>query len=234
MFTDLGNTLDPSWFGLAMLVPVALIVVWYGNQSLRKYWTANRLEPGGRPFFTDERNKDVEFEKQRLRLEQQPATAIAGAPDGILRIEGRIIASAGTLGGQPGRECVWRNKVGGLRNSAVASDAIVVADRTGKAGVEGLEAARVIAPHDKHSVHHESMGLYIGDKIEVIGRFAPDLLGEDDDPTQNVYGTMASQVIRVLDRPTPQAAAAHEADDDSSQPDASPTSNPAPPQPEAP
>jgi hypothetical protein len=213
MLTDLGNRLDPTWFLVAMLIPAAIVVLWFGNRSLRHFRGPGAFEPRGRPFFEGGGKKDVEFEKLRLRLEQRAATPIAEAAAGTLRMEGTIIASAGTLGGTPGRECVWRNKVGGLPESAVASEAIVIADATGKAGVDNLEDARVTAPHDKHSVHHESMGLYMGDRVEVIGKFVPGLVGDDEDPTQNVFGAVGTSgplVIRVLERPPP----ADNSDDD--------------------
>ncbi len=204
MLEDLGTRLDLSWFVLAMLIPVAIVVLWFGNRSFRHFRGAGQLEPRGRPFFSGGTGPEPEFDKVRLRLEQLEPTTIAGAPKAVIRIEGVIVNSAGTLGGAPGRECVWRSRVGGRPGSAIASEAIVVADATGKMGVEALETAQVTAPHEKHSIHHESMGLYIGDKIEVIGQFVPEMIGEDADPTQIVYGTMGARgpmLVRVLDRP---------------------------------
>jgi hypothetical protein len=141
-----------------------------------------------------------------------------------------IVGSTGNLGGAAGRECVWRNRSGAGPGTAVASELLIVRDDSGRCGVEELEGARVVAPVDKAGSHHESMSLHIGDRIEVIGSFERDVLGEEEDPTQLVYGTLGTDGrldIRVLERPAPAAKTSDAAGDGHDRP-------PKPPKPPTP
>ena len=204
MLSDLGANLDPTWFLLALLMPAAIVVLWYGNREFRRWRGSSQIEPRGRPTVDWHPEPDAKWEGQRRRLEARPPTPIASAPADVVRFVGTIVRASGNLGGAAGRECVWRNRLGGHPQSAVAADVIVLADDSGRCGVERLEAARVIAPTEKHSIHHESVGLYIGDTIEVMGRFFPERVGEDDDPAQLVYGTLGTRGplhVRVVERP---------------------------------
>src|SRR4029078_6815743 len=89
-----------------------------------------------------------------------------------------------------GRECVWRNRAGAGPQTAVAAELLFVADASGRCGVEELEAGRGIAPGDKVGMHYESTSLHVGDRVEVIGRFEREVIGEHEDPTRLVYGTI--------------------------------------------
>lgn len=188
---------------LAILVPVAVLVFSVASRRTRSSLGSagrgrdDRLTSGG-PARDEAWRATVE------RLEQRVATPIASAQNGPVRVEGVIVGSTGNLGGAPGRECVWRNRSGAGPQTAVASELLIVRDASGRCGVEELEGARVVAPIDKAGANHESMSLHIGDRIEVIGSFERDVLGEDEDPTQLVYGTLGIDRrldIRVLERP---------------------------------
>lgn len=204
MFVDLGSRLDPSWFLLALLIPVAVVVFWFGNRLFRRDLGIAAIEPKGRGFRQWSSRGDPEWTATVARLEAKPVMEIATAREGPVRFEATLASCMEPLGGQPGRECVWRNRVGGRPGSAVAADVVVIADATGRCGIENLDRARVITPVEKHSIHHESMSLYLGDRIEVMGYFAPEKVGEHEDPAMLVYGTVGSAgglEIRVIERP---------------------------------
>lgn len=192
---------------LAILVPVAVLVFSVGSRRVKAQlrpssWSRDRGAPGrGYP-------RDEAWRVTVERLEARAATAVAQAKDGPVRIEGVITRSMGNLGGVAGRECVWRNRAGAGPQTAVASELLIVSDHSGCCGVESLEQARVFAPVDKVGAHYESTSLYIGDRIEIIGSFTREAVGEPEDPTQVVYGTLGSDGrvdIRVLERPSPPA-----------------------------
>lgn len=204
IFHDLGTRLDPDWFLLALLVPIAVMVFWIGSRLFRRELGINAMEPKGRPFREWSAEGDPAWRATMARLEGRAVGEIATAPAGPVRFEGVLVSSNGSLGGHPQHACVWRNRAGGHPRSAVAAELVVLADATGRCGIENLERARVIAPTEKTTVHHESTSLYLGDRIEVMGTFEHDRVGDDPDPTQNVYGTVGTKGpinIRVIERP---------------------------------
>jgi hypothetical protein len=191
---------------LAILVPVAVLVFSVASRRTRAQLGSSALLPRGRDRPAPGRGpaRDVAWRATVERLEQRVPTPIANAQHGPVRIEGIIAKATGNLGGAPGRECVWRNRSGAGPQTAVASELLIVRDDSGHCGVEELEGARVAAPIDKVGAHYESMSLHIGDRIEVIGTFEREVVGEDQDPTQLVYGTLGTDGrldIRVLERP---------------------------------
>lgn len=193
---------------LALLVPVAVVVFFVGSRRFRSQLGAAAITPRGRDRFVGGggRRRDAAWRATVERLEQRPPTALAQAQDGAIRVEGTIVGASGNLGGRPGRECVWRNRAGAGPQTAVGADLIIVADDSGRAGVEQLEVARVTAPTDKTGAHYESVSLYIGDRIEVIATFEREVVGEHEDPAQLVYGTLGGTGhvdVRLLERPEP-------------------------------
>jgi hypothetical protein len=203
MFVDLGSRLDPSWFVLGLLIPVAVVVFWFGNRLFRRDLGPDAMEPKGRGHKQWPSRGDPDWMATVARLEARPATQIAEAREGPVRFEATLASCMEPLGGRPGRESVWRNRVGGRPGSAVSADLVVIADATGRCGIENLGHARVITPVEKHSIHHESMSLYLGDRIEVVGYFTPEKVGEHEDPAMLVYGTLGSSgglEIRVIER----------------------------------
>lgn len=193
---------------LALLVPVAVVVFFVGSRRFRSQLGASAITPRGRDRFVPGGGprRDEAWRKTVDRLEARPATPIAEAQDGPVRIEGQIVRSTGNLGGAPGRECVWRNRAGAGSQTAVGAELLILTDQSGRCGVEQLEAARVIAPTEKTGAHYESVSLYIGDRVEVIARFEREVVGEHEDPAMLVYGTLGTSGpvdIRVLERPSP-------------------------------
>lgn len=193
---------------LAALVPVAIFVFWYGSKQFSRQRGASSLRPKGRPFFGDatQAEHDATWRATVRKLDELPPTPIAKAVAGPVRIEATITAASGNLGGEPGRECVWRNRAGARSDSAIAAEVIFVGDASGRCGVENVEQARVIAPAESHGHHWESVSLYLGDRVEIAGHFVPERTGDDPDPTQLVYGTLGSEgrlKVRLLSRPGP-------------------------------
>lgn len=194
---------DPGWLlGAVALIGIAIMVVWYGNRRARSDWGSMR--PGGRRDTRRGAAADTRWLTEVARLEREPSTPIADAGAGPIRIQGTVVRASGSLGGPPERACVYRNRPGAAPELAVAADVLVVADPTGRCGLENVERARVSAPPERHSMHHESISVCIGDRIEVLGTFEPDPT-EGDDPTATVYGTIGVKgplELRVLERPT--------------------------------
>lgn len=190
---------------LLVLVPVAVAVLYFGNRQLRQRG-GDGLRPKGRTLRDADVRSTPEWRRTVGRLESKPATPIADAKRGPVRLQGELVASDGSLGGPADRAIVWRNRAGARPDSAVAVSVVILADSTGRCGIEGLEAARVIAPTEKHSIHVETVSLRLGDRVEVYGYFEPESPGEPGDrPQELVYGTLGGNgllEVRLLSRPT--------------------------------
>lgn len=203
---------------LVLLVFVATCIVWFA----RRQAFANRIggeRARGRPDWADPK-----WRERVKALEGREPTAIASARADAVRIVGTIASAPQTLGGETGRECVWRNQAGAGAETAIAADLVFIADASGRCALEGLEHARVIAPIERPasgakvratSTRREHVALYVGDEVEIFGRFAPDRVGDDPDPTKLVYGTLGGAgplEIRLRTRATVSATApSHEA-----------------------
>lgn len=193
---------------LGVLVVVAVSVFWYGSRRFAKERGSSSLRPKGRTLgIHGPRRRDAEFKVAVERLERRDATPIAKAGPDVVRIEATIVNASGSLGGPKDRACVWRNRAGAQPDSAVGAELVVVADATGRCGVENLEHARVTAVAERVGMHYEWLSLYVGDRVEVFGRFEPERVGDDgDDPSAVVYGTLGADgpvEIRLLERPEP-------------------------------
>lgn len=214
MFSGWGDQL--VW--LAVLVPIAVLVFFVGSRRFRSQLGSASIVPKGRDRFVagGGPRRDATWRETVDRLEAKPATPIAQARSGPVRVEAEIVRASGNLGGPPGRECVWRNRAGAGSQTAVGADLLIVADASGRCGVEQLETARVIAPTERAGAHYESTSLYIGDRVEVIARFEPEVVGEHEDPSMLVYGTLGAHGpvdIRVVERPAPPEPEAEAAED---------------------
>ncbi len=214
---------------LILLVFVATCIVWLA----RRQAYANRdggERARGRPDWADPK-----WRERVKALEAGAPTAVATATAGPVRIVGTIASAPQSLGGEPGRECVWRNHAGAGPDTAIAAELVFVADASGRCAIDGLEHARVIAPIERPpgapkvratSTRREHVALYIGDEVEIFGRFAPDRVGDDPDPTKLVYGTLGGAgplEIRLRTRATVSATAPSD--------EAAPVSTDAPPAP---
>ena len=194
---------------LAFLVIGAVGVFWYGSRRFSRERGASSLRPQGRVLGGHgPRHLGAAWRAKATRLEERPPTHIAEASGGAIRVVGRIVRSSGSLGGPAERACVWRNRAGARPDSAVGAELIIIADDTGHCGVENLEAARVTAPAEKVGMHYEWISLYVGDEVEVLGRFTAERVeGDADDPREVVYGTLGADgplEVRLVNRPEPE------------------------------
>ena len=164
---------DGPWAVVWFLALLAIVVLWFGRR-------AQGNDPS-RPRRRAPIDLDV------ARMDSLPRTAIAAAKAGPCHVEGTIHSAHGSLGGEAGHECVYRNLARGDRATAVAAELVLVADESGRCALENLDRARVIAPKEG-SKNREFVALYVGDRVQVLGRFAPEHAGDDADPTTHVYG----------------------------------------------
>lgn len=199
---------------LLSLVPLAVAVLYFGNRQLRRQRSGDSLRPRGRTFREATLRAAPEWKRTVASLEGKPPTPVAQAKVGPIRVEGELVATDGSLGGPAERAVVWRNRAGARPDSAVAASVVILADATGRCGIEGLEAARVIAPTEKQTIHHETVSLRLGDRVEVYGHFEAEEPGKQTEhPEEAVYGTLGAHgplEVRLLSRPPEQEAAGDE------------------------
>lgn len=201
---DIDWLLDGPWAKLALLITVAIAVLTVGNLMVKRRGAS---VSGGR-FRGD-------FDLAVAKMESLPVTPIADAQAGPVRLIATLSSSNGSLGGQPGRECVWRNRYGGARSTAVSAELVVAKDDTGQVAIEDLEGARVLAPKDEPAGKTEFASLLLGDEVELLGYFAPEKHGAEDDPGERIYGIMGvdSQVqVRLTNRPPAESQAEAQAE----------------------
>jgi len=177
----------------ALLIPLAILVYWYGNRRVQRQLGARNTEPGGRRMPAARAREDPQFSALVGRMVQRGLiTPVAEAPAGPVMVRGVLATADATLGGAPGRECVWQNRSEAPRDAAVAAEYVILADASGRATIENLALAEVVAPEDKLGPHRAYRALLLGDEVEVVARFRPERFGEDPDPTRLVYGTLGA------------------------------------------
>lgn len=191
---------------LTVLIPIAVLVFWYGRREVLRNRGEYALRPSGRWLPETSRARDEAWRTMVERLEAQPPTPVAEATKRAVRVVGTLTAASGNLGGAAGRECIWRNRAGARRESAVGAEIVILTDDSGRAGIEGIERAYVIAPAERHTRHHENVSLYLGDRVEVLAEFHPEPpeRSEDGDPRARVYGTLGARgplEVRLIERP---------------------------------
>lgn len=214
---------------VAILVPVAVLVYYLGNVRAQRAMSARATEPRGRRSPTSRKRDDPQFAAMVGRMMQRGlVTKIGEAEAGPVLVRGVLTTADVTLGGPEGRETVWQNRSGAPRDAAIGAEYVVVADATGRATIENLATADVIAPEEKLGPHRAYCALRIGDEVEVVGRFKPERFGEDPDPTRLVYGTLGADghlhVRKCQPTRTPQAPRPPQATSEPAQTSEEPTS----------
>lgn len=191
----------------AVLVPLAVLVYYFGNVRAQRAMSERSTEPRGRRSPRARKKEDAQFSAMVGRMFQRGVvTKIGEASAGPGLFRGVVTAADTTLGGPTGRETVWQNRSGAPRDAAVGAEYIVIADATGRATIENLLTADVIAPEEKLGPHRAYCALRIGDEVEVVARFKPERFGQDPDPTRLVYGTLGADGnlhVRVCQPPRP-------------------------------
>lgn len=193
--------LGPQLGVMLLLAAIAVMVVWISRRASKKGARGPRGKR--RPGWADP--------QWRVTVEtlRQSPTPIAEAKPGDVCVIATLANAPLALGGPPERACVWRNTMGADASTAIAAELVFVADDSGRAALEHLEHARVIAPPEatqgrKDERARRVAALYIGDKVEIVGRFDIDKAGNDPDPRKLVYGTLGADgplEIRVIERP---------------------------------
>lgn len=203
---ELGARIPPLAIALAFMVPLAIAVYWYGNRQVGDP-LARRRRGRGR-WGEDDDAFDEAFRAQVRRFQDRdnPGT-ISQAPAGMAMLRGVLSGADQNLGGAKGRECVWRNRADARRGAAVGAEIVFFRDSSGIAVIEGLERAQVISPTEGGARSVEWVGLYLGDEIEVIGRFEPNTEpanAEANDPQAQIYGSLGQDGklhVRLVRRP---------------------------------
>lgn len=199
MFSGLG----PQLGLMLMLAAIAVGVVWLSRRAGK-----GRRSGGGkrRPGWADP--------EWRAKVEAMRAapTNIADAKAGDVCVVATLSNAPLSLGGPSERACVWRNTMGADASLAIGAELVFVADDSGRAALEHLERARVIAPPENapgrrgNERARRIVALYLGDTVEICARFDVDKIGSDPDPRKLVYGTLGATgpiEIRVIERPAP-------------------------------
>ena len=189
LLADLGSM--PTWF--AVLIPVAILVYYFGNIRAQRSMSERATKPRGRRDPQARHRDDPQFAAMVGRMMQRGlVNNIAEASAGPVMFRGVLTTADTTLGGPAGRETVWQNRSGAARDAAIAAEYVVVADATGRATIENLATADVIAPEEKLGPHRAYCALRLGDEVEIVARFKPERFGQDPDPTRLVYGTLGA------------------------------------------
>jgi hypothetical protein len=167
-----------------------------------------------------------DFDLRVAKLEALPVSPIGEAKTGPVHLTGTLRKGDGALG-TGDRACVFQNRAGSSRATAIAAELVLLDDQTGVVGLEQLDGARVIAPKEDHGPH-DTIALYLGDEVEVVGELMlfdkPQTAGGE--PLRGMLGSLGQIQVRVCSRPRaepgPQLAGA---DVDSSDPPPSSTSD---------
>jgi hypothetical protein len=190
--------LGPQLGLLLVLASVAVFVIWYSRRK------ASRRGLGARGKSRRPDWADPAWRTKIGELEQAPAIPIASATATTVRVTATIASAPSAIAGPPERACVWLNDVGASEEHALAVEIVFVADDSGRCALEGLQHARVIAPRETTTRDKRTIALYVGDKVDIFGTFAPERAGDDPDPKNLVYGTLGAGgllEIRVIERP---------------------------------
>ena len=187
-----------NWTAPLLLICLAVGVLFWSRQM------AARRKRGGAKRSGSGRNLD--FDLEIARLENQAPVAIADAKPGLVHIRGTIESAVGSLGGTKGRERIWYNRAGAARHAAIGVDLCLVADESGRVALEDLGSARVIAPK-QGPTDDAFMSLQIGDHVEVLGSFIVEHVKKQDaqGTPPDVFGVVGRDrqlQVRVLERPT--------------------------------
>jgi hypothetical protein len=183
---------------LVGLVCAAVLVAWLAGRQYR------RSRRGGDVGKRTGVRRDAELRRMVVALEDAAATPIAKAQRGPVRVRAKLESASGNLGGAPGRECVWRNRVGAPTDAAVGAELVVLADASGRCGLVQLERARVVAPTEKPARDRETISLYLGDEVEVFACFAPAEARPAGETEARISGTLGADArveVRLVERP---------------------------------
>lgn len=187
--TEINWLLDAPWAKLALMITVAVGVLVLANMLMR---SRSRAKAGLRK---------PDFDLRVAKLEALPVTPIAEAKPGPVHLIGTLRKGDGALGTGE-RACVFQNRAGSSRATAIAAELVLLTDESGTIGVEHLEQARVIAPREDHGPH-DIIALYLGDRVEVVGELMhfDQPPTADGEPLRGMLGSLGQIQVRVIERP---------------------------------
>jgi hypothetical protein len=180
--------LDAPWAKVALMITLAVGVLVLANMLMRGRKGRKRL-------------RKPDFDLRVSKLEALPVTPIAEAKPGPVHLIGILREGDGALGTGE-RACVYQNRAGSARATAIAAELVLLRDDSGLIGIEQLEAARVIAPKEDRGAH-DIIALYLGDRVEVVG----ELMHFDQPQTANgeplhgMLGSLGQIQVRLIERP---------------------------------
>jgi hypothetical protein len=185
---EINWLLDAPWAKVALMITLAVGVLVLANMLMR-----------GRKGRRGLRKPD--FDLRVSKLEALPVVSIAEAKPGPIHLIGILRKGDGALGTGE-RACVYQNRAGSSRATAIAAELVLLRDESGIVGIEQLESARVIAPKEDRGAH-DIIALYLGDRVEVVG----ELMGfdqpqtADGEPLRGMLGTLGQIQVRLIERP---------------------------------
>jgi len=181
--------LDAPWAKLALLITVAVGVLVLANLLMRS--RRGRKRGLRKPDF----NLGV------AKLEELPVVPITAAKAGPVHVIGTLRKGDGALGTGE-RACIYQNRAGSSRATAIAAELVLLTDESGTIGLEQLDSARVIAPKETDGPH-DTIALYLGDRVEVVGELM--LFDQpptaDGEPLRGMLGSLGQIQVRVIERP---------------------------------
>lgn len=182
---------NAPWAKLALMITIAVGVLVLANALMRKR--------GGRKGI----RRKPDFDLRVAKLEALPVTPIGEAKSGAVHLIGTLRKGTGALGTGE-HACVFQNRAGSTRATAIAAELVLLSDDSGNVGLEQLEGARVIAPKEDHGPH-DTIALYLGDRVEVVGELmvfdSPQTA--DGEPLRGMLGSLGQIQVRLIERPRP-------------------------------
>ena len=189
--SEINWLLDAPWAKLALLITVAVGVLMLANVLMRRRSGRRGLR------------RQPDFDLRVAKLEALPVVPIAQAASGAVHVVGTLRKGAGALGTGE-HACVFQNRSGSSRATAIAAELVLLTDESGTVGLEQLERARVIAPKEDHGPH-DTIALYLGDRVEVVGELVvfEQPQTADGEPMRGMLGSLGQIQVRVIERPRP-------------------------------
>lgn len=185
---ELDWLVDAPWGGFAIVFLLATVVLVVSRTLMRRNTSAR-----GRYAKPD-------FDLAVTKLEALPITPIAEARPGGVHLVGMLRMGEGALGSGEHAQ-VYQNRAKASRATAIAAELVLLEDETGVVGLTELDAARVIAPKEERGAH-DIIGLYLGDRVEVVG----EMMGFEEPQTaggrqlRGMLGTRGQIQVRVTAR----------------------------------
>lgn len=195
---ELGWMTQVDWTLPFLGLCAAIAVLWLGRKLSQGAFVGRRK--------VQSKGRDLDFDLEIARLENQSPVEIASAKRGLVHLRGVLKSAQGTLGGPPEQARVWYNQCQAPKDAAVGVELCLMGDNTGQVALEDLSQARVIAPTQGEDPRFRALAL--GDRVEVLGEFIAEKVRKGDEAdSEQIYGVIGrgrTFQIRLLERPEAQ------------------------------